>query len=128
MGRPGERAWPLSCLDHEGGCRHGRVRVPGSTVCEELTITDELDVRQFPPAKRHELIFESYEALQDGEGFVLINDHDPKPLYHQFEAEAGAEFRWEYQKKEQGEFRVQIGKSDIGESTGTATPDFEAPF
>jgi uncharacterized protein (DUF2249 family) len=95
---------------------------------EELTITDELDVRQFPPAKRHELIFESYEELQNGEGFVLINDHDPKPLYHQFEAEAGAEFRWEYQKKQQGEFRVRIGKSDIGESAGTAAPDFEAPF
>ncbi|WP_135822217.1 DUF2249 domain-containing protein [Halostella litorea] len=85
-----------------------------------LEIREELDVRDRPPAQRHELIFESYADLDDGEGFVLVNDHDPKPLYHQFEAEAGPEFRWEYRQKEPGEFRVVIGKA---ERVGSATSD-----
>jgi uncharacterized protein (DUF2249 family) len=56
---------------------------------------------------------------------VLVNDHDPKPLYHQFEAEAGPEFRWAYRQRDPDEFRVLIGKaedptdSEGGEKTET---------
>jgi uncharacterized protein (DUF2249 family) len=78
-----------------------------------IEVIDDLDVRSLPPAQRHELIFEAYANLDDGEGFVLINDHDPKPLYHQFETEEGPEFTWEYRQKEPGEFRVLIGKAAI---------------
>jgi len=95
---------------------------------EELTIIEELDVREFPPAKRHELIFEAYDDLEDGEAFVLVNDHDPKPLYHQFDAEAGEEFSWEYQQQDAGEFRVRIGKSEVEESARSASTNFDAPF
>nr|WP_233562781.1 DUF2249 domain-containing protein [Haloarcula sp. Atlit-120R] len=64
---------------------------------------------------------------------MLVNDHDPKPLYHQFDAEAGSEFRWEYRQKEPGEFRVLIGKSEAGDSSlvvGQGAPDEtpDAPF
>jgi uncharacterized protein (DUF2249 family) len=53
-----------------------------------MTTTDQqLDVRAEPPARRHELIFDTYEQLEPGAGFVLVNDHDPKPLYYQFAAE-----------------------------------------
>ncbi|WP_226481582.1 DUF2249 domain-containing protein [Natrinema amylolyticum] len=112
-----------------GRCRVRITKEPASTdatdeTAAELDVTTELDVRDRPPAERHERIFESYAALEPGEGFVLVNDHDPKPLYHQFEAEAGPEFRWEYRLKEPGEFRVLIGKTDAGdgpEATATAT-------
>ena len=87
----------------------------------DLTVTEELDVRDRPPAQRHQAIFEAYADLAGGEGFVLVNDHDPKPLYHQFDAEAGPEFRWEYQQKAPGEFRVLVGKAD-----GAAEEDVEA--
>ncbi|WP_276259036.1 DUF2249 domain-containing protein [Haloglomus litoreum] len=80
-----------------------------------VEVIEELDVRDLPPARRHERIFDGYADLEAGTGFVLVNDHDPKPLYHQFEAEAGPEFRWEYRQKEPGEFRVLIGKSDGGD-------------
>jgi len=53
----------------------------------------------------------SYANLDDREGFVLVNDHDPKPLYHQFDAEEGPEFTWKYYQKDPGEFRVLIGKA-----------------
>ena len=89
-----------------------------------LSVTDELDVRDLPPAQRHEQIFDAYAGLQDGQGFVLVNDHDPKPLYHQFDAEEGPEFYWEYQQREPGEFRVLIGKHE----TAVASPDTEPPL
>ena len=90
-------------------------------------MTTELDVRDLPPAQRHERIFEHYDGLSTGEGFVLVNDHDPKPLYHQFEAEAGPEFHWAYQKEQPGEFRVLVGKAETG---AEATPEetHHAPF
>ncbi|WP_058992071.1 DUF2249 domain-containing protein [Haloarcula sp. CBA1127] len=94
---------------------------------ESLNITEELDVRDLPPAQRHEQIFEAYAELDTGSGFVLVNDHDPKPLYHQFEAEAGPEFRWTYRQQDPGEFRVLIGKAEttVDESADEET---EAPF
>lgn len=95
---------------------------------EELEVTDELDVRDLPPARRHELIFEAYANLQTGKAFVLVNDHDPKPLYHQFEAEAGDEFRWEYRQQDPGEFRVLIGKSDVTDAEATRSENPDTPF
>ena len=49
----------------------------------------ELDVRDVVPRERHPLIFRTFDALAPGQGFVLVNDHDPKPLYYQFQAEVG---------------------------------------
>jgi uncharacterized protein (DUF2249 family) len=55
----------------------------------------ELDVRALAPAQRHQSIFAAYGALPAGAGFVLVNDHDPKPLRYQFEAEHAGEFTWD---------------------------------
>lgn len=75
------------------------------------TDTDpQLDVRKEPPARRHELIFERYEALAAGEGFVLVNDHDPKPLEYQFAAERPNQFTWDYLEQGPEVWRVRIGK------------------
>jgi uncharacterized protein (DUF2249 family) len=62
----------------------------------EMSKEAELDIRSIPPAKRHPLIFEWFEKLPQGEGFILVNDHDPKPLHYQFQAERPGEFAWEY--------------------------------
>lgn len=100
---------------------------------ERIEVVEELDVRDRPPAERHELIFEGYGELEPGTGFVLVNDHDPKPLYHQFDAEAGPTFRWEYRQKEPGEFRVLIGRAPEPGSDGAtghepAGGGADAPF
>jgi len=87
----------------------------------DVEIVEELDVRDRPPAQRHQAIFQKYADVDSGEAFVLVNDHDPKPLYHQFDAEAGAEFRWEYLQREPGEFRVLVGKA-----AGISTDDSDA--
>ena len=70
----------------------------------------QLDVRSEIPARRHELIFETYGALAPGDGFVLVNDHDPKPLYYQFEAEHTGEFSWDYLEQGPDVWRVRIGR------------------
>ena len=70
----------------------------------------DLDVRSESPARRHDLIFETYDGLGPDEGFVLVNDHDPKPLRYQFEAEHAGEFTWEYLEEGPAVWRVRIGR------------------
>ena len=73
----------------------------------------ELDVRREPPARRHELIFKTYEGLEPGAAFVLVNDHDPKPLYYQFAAEQPDRFSWDYLEQGPDVWRVRIGRSRL---------------
>ena len=71
----------------------------------------ELDVRPLPPARRHALIFETFDALPAGGAFTLINDHDPKPLYYQLTAERQGQLVWKYLEEGPQEWRVSIGKA-----------------
>lgn len=49
-----------------------------------------LDLRDVPPPERHPKIFEAFDALESGEALTLINDHEPRPLYYEMEAEVEA--------------------------------------
>lgn len=46
-----------------------------------------LDVREIPPVDRHPKIHEAFDALSSGETLMIINDHEPKPLFYEFQAE-----------------------------------------
>jgi uncharacterized protein (DUF2249 family) len=70
----------------------------------------DLDVRHLPPARRHATIFDTYRALLPGTAFVLVNDHDPKPLRYQLEAEHAGRFTWDYLKAGPDVWRVRIGR------------------
>ncbi len=70
-----------------------------------------LDVREIPPVRRHTLIFETFEALKSGDAFILVNDHDPKPLYYQFQAERTGQFTWQYLEQGPEVWQVQIGRA-----------------
>lgn len=72
--------------------------------------TPILDVRSEIPQRRHELIFENYHELKPGESYILVNDHDPKPLYYQFDAEHKGNYTWQYLEEGPTVWRVQIGK------------------
>lgn len=69
-----------------------------------------VDVRQTPPAQRHPMIFGTFENLSAGQSFELVNDHDPKPLYYQFQAELTGTFEWEYLERGPETWRVRITK------------------
>ena len=69
-----------------------------------------VDVRSIVPRERHPLIFDTFRGLAPGEAFLLVNDHDPKPLYYQFKAELGEVFDWEYLESGPEVWKVRIGK------------------
>jgi uncharacterized protein (DUF2249 family) len=56
------------------------------------------------------LIFGSFDALSAGEALLLVNDHDPKPLFYQFQAESKGEFTWDYLETGPDVWQVRIGK------------------
>ncbi len=46
-----------------------------------------LDVRDVPPSDRHPKIHDAFDALDSGEELVIVNDHEPKPLFYEMQAE-----------------------------------------
>ena len=45
----------------------------------------EIDVRTIAPYERHAQLFARFDALQTGEAFVIVNDHNPVPLHMQLD-------------------------------------------
>jgi uncharacterized protein (DUF2249 family) len=76
-----------------------------------------IDVRAIVPRERHPLIFGTFDTLLPGEALLLINDHDPKPLFYQFQAESAGQFTWEYLENGPEVWQVKIGKAE-----GAAAP------
>lgn len=70
----------------------------------------ELNVTLIAPRERHPLIFMTFDAMERGGSFELINDHDPQPLYYSFLHERAGLFGWEYLVQGPGEWRVRISK------------------
>ena len=73
-------------------------------------VSTTLDVREMPPRERHPTILSTFDALVPGEALELINDHDPKPLRYQFEAERPETFTWDYLAQRPEAWRVRIGR------------------
>jgi uncharacterized protein (DUF2249 family) len=69
-----------------------------------------IDVRDMVPRERHPLIFRTFDGLAAGEEMLLVNDHDPKPLYYQLMAERTGQFAWEYLEEGPETWQVRITK------------------
>ena len=69
-----------------------------------------MDVRPIPCSIKHGMIIKQWLDLTVGDHFVLLNDHDPVPLYYQFAAQWPGAFTWEHLVKGPEEFRVKITK------------------
>lgn len=78
-----------------------------STQAAETTV----DVRTTVPRERHPMIFNAFRDLAPGDAFVLVNDHDPKPLYYQFQAELANQFKWDYLESGPEVWKVRITKT-----------------
>lgn len=70
----------------------------------------QIDVRTIVPRERHPLIFKTFDELEPGEAFELVNDHDPKPLYYQFQVERAGKVVWTYLEEGPERWRVKVGK------------------
>ncbi len=67
-----------------------------------------LDVRRMAVARRHPEIFRVFDSLDPGGAFVVVVDHDPKPLLYQFQMERPGRFEWALLQAEADRFRVEI--------------------
>ena len=85
-----------------------------------VTVT-EIDVRSIAPRDRHPLIFQTFDGLTPGEAFELVNDHDPKPLYYQFQVERPGAFAWRYLEQGPDVWRVEIGRVPAAAAVGLDT-------
>lgn len=86
-----------------------------------MEILDILDVTQIEPRFKHPKIFEKFDSLSSEEGFIIDNDHDPKPLYYQLMGERGKIFTWDYLENGPDRWKVKITKTngqDSGETIG----------
>ena len=81
--------------------------MPSPTTAPDPTC---FDVREIPCRIKHGQIFERWFALPVGAHFVLVNDHDPVPLYYQFNAMFPGALTWEYLEQGPEVFRVKITK------------------
>lgn len=79
---------------------------------DSLTVRP-IDVRLMPPRERHPKIFGTWEELAPGEAILLVNDHDPVPLYYQFAAEHAGAFHWKYLEQGPDVFRVRITRGEF---------------
>ena len=90
------------------------------TVNNKIMIkTAVLDVTQIEPRLKHPTIFEHFDALEQGESFIIHNDHDPRPLYYQLLGERGNIFTWDYLESGPETWQVQIAKPGAAETEET---------
>ena len=75
-----------------------------------------IDVRTISPPARHPLIFSQFDALGPGEHFEIVNDHDPLPLYFQFERARAGQFVWRYLQNGPSRWQVRIGRVATGQA------------
>jgi uncharacterized protein (DUF2249 family)/hemerythrin-like domain-containing protein len=73
-----------------------------------MTPIHELDVRDIPPAERHARVFRTFDGLHEGGRFILVSDHDPRPLLYTFQAERPGAFEWNLLEGGPTRFRVEI--------------------
>ncbi|MGH3435013.1 MAG: DUF2249 domain-containing protein [Sciscionella sp.] len=79
----------------------------------ELHRPEVLDVREIPHGSRHPRIFGIYARLPEGASFVLVNNHDPKPLRREFEATYSGQFSWDYLESGPEQWQVRIGRMPV---------------
>ena len=77
-----------------------------------------VDVRDIAPRERHPLIFSAFRGLGANDAMELVNDHDPRPLYDQFQAELPGGFAWDYLENGPDVWRVRITRLAAKHSNG----------
>ncbi len=84
------------------------------------------DVREIPCRVKHTQIFQRWSDLPVDRHFILINDHDPIPLYYQFAAQFPGAFTWEYLVSGPEEFQVKITRLATTPKAGGLPPSLPA--
>lgn len=91
-------------------CIHIKKILQSPKTVENFSLVNKLDLRPYPPAERHERFYKAFATLKSAEAFEFYNDHDPKPLYYQMEAESKSPFTWEYLEDGPEVWKVRVTK------------------
>ena len=87
----------------------------------EIDLT-HFDVRAIPCRVKHAQIIQRWQELPVGQHFVLINDHDPVPLYYQFATIFPGQFTWEHLVAGPDVFHVKISRIAAGNAEAAPAP------
>lgn len=87
----------------------------------ETTEQNILNVSILEPRLKHPTVFERFDELISGESLTIHNDHDPKPLYYELQAERGDIFDWQYLENGPDVWRVKITKKGSDENVLNAS-------
>jgi uncharacterized protein (DUF2249 family) len=82
-----------------------------------------IDVRAIPPRERHPRIFAAFDGLAPGEAILLVNDHDPRPLFYQFQAERPGQAAWLPEEEGPERWVIRIAKASSGTRTEPVVVD-----
>lgn len=89
-----------------------------------MPATRELDVRTLTAAMRQPEVFGVFDALKGDDAFVLVDDHDPKPLLYRLQAERPRRFEWSTLESGPTRFRIEIRRRAV-EGARTVTEYLE---
>ncbi len=101
------------------------IRVTKKEVAQAPIYKDELvvNVPSIEPRSKHATIFRVFDSMQPGETFIILNDHDPKPLYYQLLNERGEVFEWEYIQSGPQWWRIRVRILDTKNKVETTEAD-----
>lgn len=85
-----------------------------TTATENILVVPELE-----PRLKHSTIFARFAAVPEGGSLIIVNDHDPKPLYYQMLGQLGNVFIWEYLEQGPQWFQIKITRRRSGENKET---------
>ncbi len=98
----------------EKGPRRWRVKITRTALRHPESGLNILDVTKLAPSVKHSTIFDRIAKLQGGESLILHNDHDPKPLRYQLEAEHGFAYGWAYLEEGPEWWKAKITRNIAG--------------
>ena len=75
-----------------------------------MTTMNSLFVPDIQLVLKHPTVLKTFDELQPGESFLLINDHDPIPLFYEMKAEKGEVFEWNKIESGPEVWKVEIKK------------------
>lgn len=92
-----------------------------------MAVLKSLYVPDIEPRLKHPTVFQNFDALENGEGFLLINDHDPIPLFYELQAERGDVFEWKKVENGPEFWKVEITKKEGAATQPSAVAESTTP-
>jgi uncharacterized protein (DUF2249 family) len=84
----------------------------------QRAVATRLDLRGAAPSQRDAAAIAAFRALTLGASLDIVDDHDPQPLFLQFQREAPGNFSWLYREFGPDAWRVEVRKLSRSHGSG----------